>query len=187
MRSAVVFTCLAFAACAPVHPQENKADDKAEKEKGQKKVQETEAWKPTPKGTLKVKYQGKAADAWYELLLDADSEVSMAGAQALQEIGEEAVPYLEDAAVNAVVPVARRTAIQHLPERLKDKYRKQWAGLFRVALKDKSPYVRTAAAVRVADFGFTECRTDLETALKAETDKAAAFTMRATLKRLKKD
>ena len=45
----------------------------------------------TPK--LTIKYQGMYADKWAEKLYDADRNVSLTGAKALQKIGEEACPF----------------------------------------------------------------------------------------------
>ncbi len=168
-----------------------KVHKKEAKKEGDKKEEKKEpvvaVWKPSPKGPLKVRYQGIMADQWYEQMLDADGLVALAAAYALQEIGEEAVPYLEDAAINATSYLSRRAAIQHLPERLSKKCRASWVPMLRLSLKDEYETVRFAAARRMADFGYTECLADLEKLLVVEKDQAACDRLCRAIEQLSKN
>ncbi len=164
-----------------------KQEKKKEVKKEEKKEPVVAAWKPSPKGPLKIKYQGQLADYWYELLLDADSLVARQGAIALQEIGEEAVPYLEYAAVNEGSLFSRPLAIHHLPDRLSQKCRASWVPMLRLILKDERETIRYAAMFQMWVFGYTECLPDLEKMLKEETNPAYHNRLRLTIERLSKN
>ncbi len=142
-----------------------------------------------PEGTRQsqkraVRFQGKTAAEWAPGLHDADPETSQAAATALQQIGEEGVPFLLEGMDSSRAAV-RWQAAQSFPVQMSSRFRDELIPRLKKLLRDESGPVRARAANIIAFGQVRDLFTELESAAENEQDRGVRKIMLACIDRLK--
>jgi hypothetical protein len=116
-----------------------------------------------PKFKLTTRYKGRLADSWSADLFDSDERTSYWGAYALNQIGEEGLPYML-AGMKSPVEHVRNYSLQFLPYNEAKKHPKQFSPAVSRLLTDESAGVRLQAAIALLHCRFVELLPELRAA-----------------------